>query len=177
MSSAALSAENLGVYHAHPFALPDSEQVSQPVDVLIFVHRIAFKEYDDKNASATIDLGVWYTWCDPRLAGWQKGSEFPPDLWTPEFSIQGSIDGNQAGQSFEKPRNGINISYYLMLYHNISYYRRRLAGILQGWREGGAAGVADRRQVSQHARGSTSCRPVPACSMSAADASCAPGIS
>lgn len=81
------------------------------MDVLIFVQRIAFQGYDDRNASATIDLGVWYTWCDPRLAGWKKGAEFPPDLWTPEFSIQGLIDGNLAGEFFKKPRNGGSLAF------------------------------------------------------------------
>ena len=84
-------AENLGIYNGHPHAKPDSEEVSRPVDVRISVHNVDAAEFDDKFADATVDVRVWYTWTDPRLADWPSGSELPPDLWVPEFMMQGLL--------------------------------------------------------------------------------------
>ena len=104
-------AENLGIYNGHPHAKPDSEEVSRPVDVRISVHGIDAAEFDDKFADATVDVRVWYLWTDPRLADWPSGSELPPDLWVPEFMMQGLLPDKVQAALDSGPRMGGSLGF------------------------------------------------------------------
>lgn len=84
------SQAGLGIFNAHPYKCPDSEDVTQPVAVRIAVGNFKPTAYDDREARGTHNYDVTVQWTDPRLAQWPQGAEFPADLWVPPFCVWGT---------------------------------------------------------------------------------------
>jgi hypothetical protein len=104
MSASLFSGESLGIYNAHPHMLADSEEVSHPVAIKVALRAesIKIQDYDDRTAQAQADFDVFYTWVDPRLAGWPTAAALPEDLWTPELSPFGTasdVDRARLGEA------------------------------------------------------------------------------
>jgi hypothetical protein len=104
MSASLFSGESLGIYNAHPHTLSDSEDVSHPVAVKVALRAesIKIQDYDDRTSQARVDFEVFYTWVDPRLAGWSATAALPDDLWTPElgpFGTASDVDQARLGEA------------------------------------------------------------------------------
>ena len=56
----------MGIFNVHPHMCPDSEDVTQPVAVRIFVANFKPMAYDDKDARATHNYAVIFKWTQPR---------------------------------------------------------------------------------------------------------------
>ena len=60
------SQAGLGIFNAHPYKCPDSEDVTQPVAVRIAVGNFKPTAYDDREARGTHNYDVTVQWTDPR---------------------------------------------------------------------------------------------------------------
>ena len=54
-----MAAPNAGIYNRHPYLATDSEEVTQPVDVLMAMNDVTICDYDEKLSYATFDVRIW----------------------------------------------------------------------------------------------------------------------
>ena len=89
------------------WSTPPNGGAGEPFWVDFRFNKWQVKEINTVERTATVSINVVFFWTDPRLVGWDKAKNLPPDLWGPYLAVEnGSCEWSQNTFALLDPARG-----------------------------------------------------------------------